>query len=213
LKSLANTTALSTFFASPAVKIHQIKKHVLFNSRPLGLVARRYLNDEAEMKDVLQDSFVQLFQKLQQFDEARASFKTWSSRIVINNCLKRNAKNERLVTVELTPEAHAPAINPEVLTTFDNKELTNWLKQMPTEYYEVFNLSVVEGYNHAEIAHLLGIDAPLSRQRLSRARKWLSKACQSDESSPLRADFVNRNRFKVVPLAITILAFIEHMSS
>ncbi|MFT6720163.1 MAG: hypothetical protein ACJA0J_000956, partial [Bdellovibrionota bacterium] len=35
VKSLANTTALSTFFASPAVKIHQIKKHVLFNSRPL----------------------------------------------------------------------------------------------------------------------------------------------------------------------------------
>ncbi|MFT6721604.1 MAG: hypothetical protein ACJA0J_002410, partial [Bdellovibrionota bacterium] len=41
LKSLANTTALSTFFASPAVKIHQIKKHVLFNSRPLSTY--RYL--------------------------------------------------------------------------------------------------------------------------------------------------------------------------
>ncbi|MFT4686576.1 MAG: hypothetical protein ACI94D_001536, partial [Neolewinella sp.] len=40
LKSLANTTALSTFFASPAVKIHQIKKHVLFNSRPLGITSK-----------------------------------------------------------------------------------------------------------------------------------------------------------------------------
>lgn len=178
----------------------------------LGLVARRYLNDEAEMKDVLQDSFVQLFQKLQQFDETRASFKTWSSRVVINNCLKRNAKNERLVTVEITPEAHAPTIAPEVLTAFDNKELTDWLKRMPVEYYEVFNLSVVEGYNHAEIAHLLGIDAALSRQRLSRARKWLTKACQSDESSPLRAEYLNRNRLKIVPLAITILSFIEHMN-
>jgi RNA polymerase sigma-70 factor (ECF subfamily) len=178
----------------------------------LGLVARRYLNDEAEIKDVLQDSFVQLFRKLQQFDETRASFKTWSTRVVINNCLKRNAKNERLETVELSPEAHAHAIAPEVLTALDNKELTDWLKQMPAEYYEVFNLSVVEGYNHAEIANLLGIDAALSRQRLSRARKWLSKACQSDKSAPLRAEFVNRNRLKIVPLAITILAFIENLN-
>lgn len=178
----------------------------------LSLVARRYLNNEAETKDVLQDTFVQLFRKLQQFDKTRASFKTWSSRVVINNCLKRNAKSDRQATVELNPETDATAIAPEVLTTFDNKELTDWLKQMPAEYYEVFNLSVVEGYNHAEIANLLGIDATLSRQRLSRARKWLAKACQADESSPLRAEFVNRNRFKISPLAITILAFIEHLN-
>lgn len=178
----------------------------------LGLVARRYLNDEAETKDVLQDSFVQLFQKLHQFDASRASFKTWATRVVINNCLKRNAKNQRIPTEELSPEAHAPAIVPEVLAAFNNKELTDWLKSMPPEFYEVFNLSVVEGYSHSEIANLLGIDSALSRQRLSRARKWLAQACQSDASSPLRAEFVNRNRLKIVPLALTVLAFIENLN-
>lgn len=177
-----------------------------------GLVARRYLNDEAETKDVLQDSFIQLFQKLHQFDDSRASFKTWSTRILINNCLKRNAKNQRLATEELSPERHATAISPEVLTSFDNKDLTTWLKTMPSEFYEVFNLSVVEGYSHLEIAKFLGIDAALSRQRLSRARKWLSHSCQSDESSPLRAEFVNRNRLKIVPLAVTVMAFIENLN-
>lgn len=177
-----------------------------------GLVARRYLNDEAETKDVLQDSFIQIFQKLQQFDAARASFKTWSTRIIINNCLKRNVKNQRLATEEFCTEAHGPTIAPEVLTAFNNKELTDWLKTMPTEFYEVFSLSVVEGYSHAEIADMLGIDAALSRQRLSRARKWLAKACENDGSSPLRAEFVNRNRLKVVPLVLTIMAFIENLN-
>jgi len=55
----------------------------------LGLIARRYLREEAEIKDVLQDSFIAIFQKLHQFDPSRASFKTWSTRVVINNCLKR----------------------------------------------------------------------------------------------------------------------------
>ncbi len=177
-----------------------------------GLVARRYLSQEAETKDVLQDSFLQIFQKLHQFDPTRASFKTWSTRVIINNCLKRNAKNRRLATEELNSEAHTQAIAPEVLTAFDNKELTDWLKTMPSEFYEVFSLSVVEGYSHAEIANLLGIDAALSRQRLSRARKWLAKACEIDGTSPLRAEFVNRNRLKIIPLALTILAFIETLN-
>lgn len=177
-----------------------------------GLVARRYLQEEAATKDVLQDSFIQLFQKLHQFDTTRASFKTWATRLVINNCLKCNAKNQRLATEELNTETHAPTISPEVLTAFDNKELNDWLKTMPGEFYEVFNLSVVEGYSHTEIAKLLGIDAALSRQRLSRARKWLTKACATDEGSPLRAEFVNRNRLKIIPLALTILASIENLN-
>ncbi len=178
----------------------------------LGLIARRYLREEAEIKDVLQDSFIAIFQKLHQFDPSRASFKTWSTRVVINNCLKRNAKHEKTATVELRPETHAPTLPPAVLTTFNNKELTDWLKQMPPEYYEVFNLNVVEGFSHAEIAELLGIDAALSRQRLSRARKWLAKACRTDTDSPLRAEYIYRKRLQIAPLLLAVLAFIDHVN-
>ena len=179
----------------------------------LGLIARRYLNDQGEAKDVLQESFISIFKNLRQFDAARAGFKTWSTRIVINNCLKRNEKNKRRHTEELLPERHGEAIAPEVLTAFSNRELTDWLKTMPPEFYAVFNLSVVEGYSHAEIADLLGIDAALSRQRLSRARKWLARACATDQSSPLRAEFVKRNRLKIAPLALTILTLIEQLNA
>jgi len=178
----------------------------------LSLIARRYLRKEAEVKDVLQDSFIAIFQKLHQFDAGRASFKTWATRIVINNCLKRNDKQAGSVTVELHPDVHAPALDPEVLTTFNNKELTDWLRQMPQQYYEVFNLNIVEGFSHAEIAELLGIDAALSRQRLSRARKWLARACRTDTNSPLRAEYTYRKRLQITPLLLAVLACIDHVN-
>jgi len=83
---------------------------------------------------------------------------------------------------------------------------------MPPEYYEVFNLNVVEGFSHAEIAELLGIDAALSRQRLSRARKWLAKACRTDTDSPLRAEYIYRKRLQIAPLLLAVLAFIDHVN-
>lgn len=176
----------------------------------LGLIARRYLRKEDEIKDVLQDSFIAIFQKLHQFDVGKASFKTWATRVVINNCLKRNARYERTATVELHPDAHGPTIAPEVLTAFNNKELTDWLKQMPPDYYEVFNLNVVEGFSHTEIAELLGIDTALSRQRLARARKWLTKSCRTDTNSPLRAEYIYRKRLQIAPLLLLVWAFLEH---
>jgi len=178
----------------------------------LSLIARRYLREEVEIKDVLQDSFIAIFQKLHQFDAGKASFKTWATRVVINNCLKRNAKHEKTATVELQPDAHAPSLDPEVLTTFNNEELTDWLKQMPPEFYEVFNLHIVEGFSHKEIAKALGIDAALSRQRLSRARKWLAKACHTDAGSPLRDEYTYRKRLQLAPLLITVWAFIDQLN-
>lgn len=178
----------------------------------LGLIARRYLRDEAEIKDALQDSFIAIFQKLPQFDASKASFKTWATRVVINNCLKRNARNKKTTTVELLPDAHAPSLSPEVLTTLSDKELTDWLRQMPPEYYEVFNLNIIEGFSHAEIADLLGIEVALSRQRLSRARKWLAKACHTDANSPLRAEYTYRKRLQLAPLVLSVLAFIDQVN-
>ncbi|MEL7221472.1 MAG: sigma factor, partial [Bacteroidota bacterium] len=63
----------------------------------LNLICKRYLNNESDLKDALQNTFVNIFRNLQQFDIQRASFKTWSTRIAIHCCLQLNKKtNARL---------------------------------------------------------------------------------------------------------------------
>ena len=104
----------------------------------------------------------------------RASFKTWSTKILINECLKQNARNKRRPVEELDTATHRePSIPAEALIRLTNEDLINWLRRMPLAYYEVFCLYVIDGFSHEEIAELLAITPVLSRKRLSRSRSWL----------------------------------------
>lgn len=138
-------------------------------------VGRRYLNNDSDIKDVLQESFINIFKKLHQFDTARASFKTWATKILINNCLKKNQQYKKAPTQELIVDLHDRQLAADSVDDLSDSELLRWVKKMPQQYYEVFNLYIVEGFSHAEIAKMLGIEEALSRQRLSRARAWLKK--------------------------------------
>ena len=60
-------------------------------------MCKRYLVNETDIKDVLQETFINIFKNLEQFDLQKASFKTWTTKIAINNCLKKNAKNNRCI--------------------------------------------------------------------------------------------------------------------
>lgn len=179
----------------------------------LSFVARRYLNNPSDEADVLQESFLSIFRHLDQYDAGRATFRTWAGRIVVNHCLKRNAGAARRTAVEAAQPAPPRAISAEALTRLDQQELRDWLRTMPPAYYTVFNLAVVEGYDHAEIARLLRIDPALSRQRLRRARRWLAEACRTDTDSPLHAEFVARNRLRLSPLLLLILSALDPLQS
>lgn len=177
----------------------------------LSTLARRYLRNDSDLKDVLQDSYLQIFQKLGQYDAAKASFLTWASRVVINNCLKRNAKQQQQATDELCTENHAPALDPEVLAKIGEAELRTWLKRMPAELHTVFLLHVVDGFPHKDIAGMLSIEPALSRQRLSRARKWLARELNVEPGKTSRV-FPLPRRLNVAPLIITVFAFINQTS-
>lgn len=176
----------------------------------LSGIARRYLRNEEELKDVLQDSYLQLFQKLKQYDAGKAAFLTWAGRIVINNCLKRNQKNTRLATEELCSETHARPFAPEALAKLNEEELRRWLRRMPEELHAVFLLHVVDGFSHKEIAGMLTIDVALSRQRLSRARKWLARELQTSSNQKGKVLPFPR-QLLVVPLLITVYTFIHQI--
>lgn len=146
----------------------------------LNVICKRYLFDTSFLKDVLQETFINIFNHLDQFDIQKASFKTWSTQIAINASLKCNNKDKRRSTEELVIDLHEVPVMPEVIDNLSNEDLLIWLKKMPFQYYEVFNLFVIDGYSHDEIASLLSIEAALSRQRLSRARSWLKKRLQDN---------------------------------
>lgn len=140
----------------------------------LNVVCRRYLNDSSELQDTLQEVFIKIFTKIGQHDSQRSQFKTWAVKIAINTCLKNNGKSAKLITTAFVSEEHSLQESPAVFSKLLDEDLLAFFKTMPTKYFVVFNLHVIDGFSHKEIEELLGINEALSRKRLSRAREWLN---------------------------------------
>lgn len=144
----------------------------------LRAVVRRYLYDSSFEKDALQETFIKIFKALASYDPKLAPFKKWTARICINVTLNYNsrlAKHNQYDLDENGELKNTPLALPSVIDKMSNDQLINMLKLMPSDFYAVFNLYIIEGFKHQEIAELLGITQSLSRKRLSRAREWVDK--------------------------------------
>lgn len=139
----------------------------------LRAIANRYLKDDSYVKDALQESFVKIFLNIQKYDPGRATIEKWAARITINCCLNYNKRVIGKVKEELSTQFSQMQLSPKILESLSQEDLLRFLKRMPQEFFEVFNLQVIDGYTHKEISKLLGISEALSRQRLSRARTWV----------------------------------------
>ena len=139
-------------------------------------VARRYVSNDSEIQDVIQEVFARVFLKIESFDSSKGEFKFWIRRIVINQSLQlyRQGKSPRLhVTLDETDELEFEEdISLNKLTKQDIEKL---LYQMPNGYRQVFLLIVIDEYSHKEVAELLNISADTSRSQLFKAKKWLRK--------------------------------------
>lgn len=153
----------------------------------LRAVCQRYLFQRIDLKDVLQESFVLIFKNIEKYDEAKGPFHSWASRIVINATLNYNKRNSITNEDEFQLEYHDKGAEPEAYKNMSDEDLLELLKNMPRNYFEVFNLSVIDGFEHDEIAKLLRINPALSRKRLSRARYWLKNVLV--ENSKVKNDF------------------------
>lgn len=138
-------------------------------------VSRRYSRDEAFAEDILQEALIKIFKAIPQY-KATGSFEAWLRKIVINTALqqldKACFKREFPGLDQLGP---MPTL-PEIWGQLGAEELMELIKKLPHGFREVFNLFVIEGYSHKEIAKLLNIAESTSRSQLTRARKWLQKA-------------------------------------
>ena len=131
---------------------------------------RRYTRNETHVQDILQEAFIRIFQNMNQFDERKGAFTSWSTRIAINTAINEGKKRARHQGVDL--EVHIP-VEPSVIQDMALEDLVNTLKAMPEEQHLVLNLHLVDGYSHKEISDMIGITSEMSRQRLTRARRWI----------------------------------------
>ena len=133
------------------------------------------VKDELDAEDLLQNSFVDVFTKLDSFKQ-EVAIGAWIKRIVINNCINF-IKKKRLQLVELqdnyTQIANSKEEVPETL--LDVNCINTALMQLPDGYRVVFTLYLIEGYDHREIAEILGVSEATSKSQFSRAKKKLKE--------------------------------------
>ncbi|MEO6731523.1 MAG: sigma-70 family RNA polymerase sigma factor [Ferruginibacter sp.] len=141
-------------------------------------IAFRYANDDQEANSLVNDSFLKLFKhiggcKLDNSNNMVNSFKGWFKRIIVNTCIDRYRSNKNIKEHEV----YTPVSNLDSSENGEDKlgykEIINSVKQLSPAYRTVFNLHVIEGYSHDEIAKLLGISAGTSKSNLSKAKEHL----------------------------------------
>ncbi len=138
-------------------------------------ICTRYSQDLEEAKEVLNDGFMKVFTRLKQYN-AQKPFKWWLRRVMINTALdnyRHNLRNYHLQTIE----AAAPAADPyDVVQQINYEYLISLVQKLSPAYRAVFNLYVIDGYNHEEIAQMLGTTVGTSKSNLAKARANLREA-------------------------------------
>jgi len=151
-------------------------------SELLYSVALRYTGDETKSYDLLQDAFIRIFKSFKTYDPERGSLVAWMRKIMVNVALKSlNKKN--LTNSSLSIEINNQyAELPSIVASLNAEDLMKIVMELPEGYRQVFNLSVIEGFSHKDIASMLGIKEVSSRSNLSRAKQILRKKIQSSNN-------------------------------
>lgn len=141
--------------------------------RFLGLILR-YIPRRDDAEDVLVEAIFKIFTKLHTFKK-EGSFEGWMKRLVVNDCLMFLRKN-KLITVGIDTLNEAKAdLDDSFIIEKDIEALQRVINSLPNGYRIIFNLYVVEGYKHKEIAQLLGISVNTSKSQLIHAKRSIRK--------------------------------------
>ena len=137
-------------------------------------VCLRYSRDEAEAEDNLQEGFIKVFTNLKNFRH-EGSLEGWIRRIMINISLEKFRKQHRLFPVEDVSVYDSVNFSDDVIAKISADDLLKLVQQLPPRYRLVFNLYVIEGLSHEEIAKEMSINQGTSKSNLARAREILKK--------------------------------------
>lgn len=132
----------------------------------------RYSKDKHAAQDILQLGFIRVFDTIHQF-KGEGSFEGWMKKVFVSVALRQAGKKKFNFTEmnEWTEETNYEA--PEIVSKMSEDELHALIQKLPDGYKTVFNMVVVEGYSHDEVAAMLKITSSTSRTQLLKARKML----------------------------------------
>ncbi len=147
----------------------------------LFAICIRYMGDRASAKDSLQISLLKILQNIEKYDSEKGKLESWITRITINTCLSQlRKKTAKIVDLEQV-RGEDVAVSEVAIDDMSAKEILTVVASLPELYRETFNLIVIDGYSHVEVAQMLSITDENSRSRLSRAKKILRQILSNTE--------------------------------
>lgn len=161
-----------------------------YHSTLLG-ICMRYAKNKAEAQDILQSGMIRIFKHIESFS-GKGSFEGWMKRIIVNVSIDNFRKSNKFYYHhnfdELNGERYLADETPDNL---ELKDILNAIQNLPPGYRMVFNLYVVEGFSHKEIADKLGVSENTSKSQLLKARRSLMDKLAVLNKLPLQKYAVN----------------------
>lgn len=141
-------------------------------------ICLRFAGNRMDADDILQEGFIKVFKNITEFQN-KGSFEGWIRRIMVNTAINFHKRRVRIASTEETDLREvSQSVDADIFSILSQDELLNMIRELPNGYRTVFNLNVIEGYTHKEIAEMLGISDNTSKSQLVRARRILQKKVQ-----------------------------------
>lgn len=151
---------------------------------PYGMsICIRYVNNEAEAISVVNDGFLKVFRNISKYDEKQA-FKPWFRKILVNTAINHVKKQKKIQMETSIDQISHLSSQEEILSRINYQELLNMIQSLSTSYRTVFNMYVIDGFKHQEIAEVLGITVSTSKSNLTRARAKLQELVTAKLNNP-----------------------------
>lgn len=152
-----------------------------FSAKMYG-VCLRYAGNADDANDILQEGFIKVYRNIGRF-RGEGSFEGWIRRIFVNTAIEHYRKKVKLYNVTETQENTIEDSALDVLDTLAEKDIIKIINELSPGYKAVFNMHVIEGYSHKEIAAMLGITEGTSKSQLARAKSVLKKLMEARMNS------------------------------
>lgn len=154
----------------------QQELYSLFKNRMMG-ICLRYASQKAEADDVFQEAMIKVFNKIATLQEP-SKLESWVRQIIINTAINYYHDQHNIKFLKNLEDECQQETGPdyeEIVGKLSNSELLGLINQLPDGYRMVFNLYVIDGYKHQEIADMLNLSVGTSKSQLHAAKKMLQK--------------------------------------
>ena len=141
-------------------------------------VCLRYSENQEDANDLLQEGFIKVYRNLDKF-RGEGSFEGWIRRIFINTSIEHFRKKVKLYNVSEVQENTVEDTDLNALDSLAVKDIMKIINELSPGYKQIFNLHVIEGFSHKEIADMLGITEGTSKSQLARAKAVLKKIIEA----------------------------------